>query len=473
MNDSNKNKLKKALGLFDLILLNIVAIVGLRWTANAASIGPGSIILWLLAMLVFFIPSALVVMDLASHRPREGGIYPWTREACGDFNGFICGFFYWVNNIIYYPNLLIFLSGIFLYVGGARFLHLETNSLYFAIFSLVLLWIAIISNIVGLKTGKWLQNIGSAGTWITALVLIILAGIAWKKFGIAQDFSQNIMPDFKDLTVWAVFSNLCFSFAGMELQGCMGEEIDEPGKNIPRAIFISGIAIVLIYIFSTLALMVALPANEINVISGIVQVIARVAEKVNLVWMGPVIALFLTIGGLGGCGAWLAGTARIPFTIGIDNYLPEWFARIHPRWGTPVNALLAQGIFSSLFIIMAAVGSKVKESYMLLLGATVILYFIPYVYMFIDFLILRKKDGEIIMKTPAILGYIGILTTVFAIAMAIIPPPETKNVLLYELKLLGGPVFFFILAYFLYSRGRKKKAKGKTADDKSFLEGNG
>lgn len=468
MPENEKQKLKRGMGLFDLVLFNIVAIVGLRWASLAAGAGPSSLVLWIGALILFFIPSALVVAELSSRYPQEGGVYVWTRKAFGEFEGFICGFCYWVNNLIYYPNLLIFLSLIFLYVGGARFLHLEKSAAYSAIFSLVVLWIAIIMNMVGLKTGKWLQNLGGLGTWIPAMLLVIGAGAAYYKFGSANQFAGVMMPNFTSLGTLSVFANLCFGFAGLELQATMGEEIENPRRNIPRAIFLSGIIIAGIYILATTSLLIILPFKDVNIISGVIQVIAKVGEKLSLLWIVPLIAFLMTAGGMGGCGAWLSGTARIPFVLGIDSYLPEWLGRVHPKWGTPANAIFTQGCFSTVFILMT-LGSKVSDAYHMLIDATMVLYFIPYIYMFLAFIALKLKKGEEIkdekedqnekppFNFPVWLGFIGLFTTALAIYLGIAPPDDVQNVGIYELKVIGGSLAFVFLGIIIYWVGKKKK----------------
>lgn len=500
MNTNETNKLKKGMGLFDLVLFNIVAIVGLRWTAVAAGVGPSSIIMWVAAMILFFIPSALVVIELSSRFPDEGGIYVWTREAFGEFEGYMCGFCYWVNNLIYYPNLLIFVSSVFLYVGGSKFLHLEKNSLYPVAFSLIVLWLAIGLNTVGLKAGKWVQNIGGLGTWIPATLLVIAGVIAWFRFGSANAFADNLLPDFKNMDIISTFATFCFGFAGLELLSCMGEEVQNPRRNIPRAIVISGVVIALIYILATSALLIILPSKDINIISGVVQVIAKVGEKLNILWIAPVIALLMTFGGIGGCGAWLSGTARIPFVMGLDKYMPAWLTKVHPKWGTPANAILAQGVVSTLFILMT-LGSNVKESYKMLVNATMLLYYIPYVYMFLAFIAikmkdlkrepddnLRENDGEINNETgnitrkgsgepvpnnngkkahfnfPVWLGVVGLITTVFAIFISLAPPPEALNVAEYEIKLIGGTMMFVVLGIVMFLWAQRGK---KVIDNKS------
>ena len=481
MQNNEKSKLKKGMGLFDLVLFNIVAIVGLRWTAVAAGIGPSSISMWIAAMILFFIPSALVVVELSSRFPDEGGIYVWTKVAFGEFEGYMCGFCYWVNNLIYYPNLLIFVSSVFLYVGGTKYLHLEKSSVYPVIFSLVVLWIAIGLNMVGMKSGKWVQNIGALGTWIPATLVVFAGVFAWFKFGPANAFAGKMIPDFKNMDIISTFATLCFGFAGLELLSCMGGEIRNPLKNIPKAVFTSGVIIALIYILATSALLVILPSKEVNIISGVVQVIARVGEKLNLLWIAPIVALLMTLGGVGGCGAWLSGTARIPFVMGLDKYMPAWLTKVHPKWGTPANAILTQGIVSTVFILMT-LGSNVKESYKMLLGATMLLYYIPYIYMFLAYIFIKIKDikgEEVTFPQGATsddnsgakeesteikeqtkekkhfnfsiwLGFVGLITTAFAIFISLAPPPEAKSVLEYETKVIGGTVSFIVIGIIMF-----------------------
>lgn len=478
-----KEKLSRSLGLFDLVMFNVVAIVGLRWTAKAAHIGPSAILLWLGAMAFFFIPSALTVAELSRKIPAEGGIYVWTKEALGEFHGFICGFFYWVNNLIYFPNLLMFVAGVALYIFGPSLVKgYQDNSIYTAAVTLSVLALVVIMNIFGMKTAKWLQNLGSLGSWVPAGVLIVMGVIAYVKFGPANTFTAATLKPKFDLGILSLFSTLCFAFAGMELQSCLSGEVKNPEKNIPKAILLSGAAIALIYILCTSSLLVALPADKINIISGVPQVVMDVAGKINLLWLAPIVALFMTLGGLGGCGAWLAGTARIPYVIGIDKYLPEWLGHIHPKYKTPVNALVLMGVVSALFSLMAAIGSSVRETYDVLVDATTVLYLIPYLYLFISFIILKNKkpggnksigpDDDITdgaqkepgesttakdLNFPVGLGYVGAVTTLTAIILALYPPSDTPNILVYELKVGGGVLIFAVIALVLFALGSRKK----------------
>src|SRR5262249_27674678 len=167
-------KLVRALKLRDLILFNLVAVLGLRHLGTTAKFGPGSLLMWLLGALLFFIPQGLAVIELSSRFPREGGIYFWTRRALGEGHGFLCGWCYWINNVLYYPNLLISTAVIATYIVGKGESGLGENWTYVLPVTLAALWFAAGVNIVGLRTGKWLQNAGGFGTYVPGALLILL-----------------------------------------------------------------------------------------------------------------------------------------------------------------------------------------------------------------------------------------------------------------------------------------------------------
>src|SRR6202521_3696600 len=155
----------------DIVLFNVAAIVGMRWVALAAANGPSSLFLWVLAALVFFVPQGFAVIALASAIPEEGGLYVWTSKAFGPRHGFLAGWLYWASNILYFPTLTLSPVVFPLYIFGLKFAPLEQSPTYTAAGSLLLLGIALLLNIIGLKSGRWLQNIGGLATWLPAVAL--------------------------------------------------------------------------------------------------------------------------------------------------------------------------------------------------------------------------------------------------------------------------------------------------------------
>ena len=215
---------------------------------------PSSISLWLLALILFFIPQGVAVIHLSKKYPVEGGVYEWAKIEFGDFHGFVAGWCYWANNLVYYPSLLISVAAIAPFIiPGIR--TPTSDKFFIAAVSRVILWIAIGFNVVGVKIGKWVQNIGAIGTFVPILIIAGLAGVIIY-FGRSQtQFSViNIWPTKLDYGTLSFWSSMCFALAGLELASVMSGEIVEAEKSIPKATYLSGIGIVFVYLVGTIAL---------------------------------------------------------------------------------------------------------------------------------------------------------------------------------------------------------------------------
>ncbi len=461
-------KLLKTLGLRDIVLLNVTAIVGLRWISLAAAGGNSSMVLWFAALGLFFLPQAFAVIELTRRLPGEGGVYLWTKTAFGDFHGFMSGWCYWTNNLVYFPNLLVYVAGISVFVAGSGYQAVGENKIYVVCFSLAMLWAVMIFNVLGLRLGRWVHNLGGVGTWMAGAALIVFGCIALFRFGLANpmpadSFFAGILTGDK-LSFWA---SMCFGFAGLELASVLAGEVKDAQRTIPRAVILSGVVIAVIYVIGTFALLVALPASEISIVAGILQGIASVAHKVGFGWASNIIALFITLGGMGGLMAWFTGAARIPFVAGVDKYLPEKFGKIHPKYGTPYVAVVVQGLIATLFIIMSFIGSTVEEAYLILIDTTLLVYFIPYVYIFLAYIVLRMRgtsDSNVVTvpKSHALaylLGVCGFATAVAAMVFSLIPSADVGNVLLYETKVVGGFLMFVVVGAVIYWSKSRKQAR--------------
>src|SRR5262245_154927 len=192
--------LVRALKLRDLVLFNLVAVLGLRHLGTTAKFGPGSLLMWLIAAVFFFIPQGLAVIELSSRFPKEGGIYFWTKRALGEGHGFLCGWCYWINNVLYYPNLLISAAVIATFLAGYDATELIDSWTYVLPVTLGTLWTAVVINIVGVSTGKWLQNAGGVGTYIPGLILILLGVYGVMTASPANELSlATLKPDLNNL----------------------------------------------------------------------------------------------------------------------------------------------------------------------------------------------------------------------------------------------------------------------------------
>jgi amino acid transporter len=459
-----QGQLHRSLGVRDIVLINIAAVLGVRWLSTAAQMGPSSIALWVLAVLIFFIPCSLTVMELSSRQPGEGGLYLWTKSAFGESHGFIAGWAYWVNNVFYFPSLLMFLAGAFLFIGGERWLPLGDSALYNVAFALLLIWIVIGINIIGVERAKWIASMGAFAAIAVFIVLAITGTWTWVAHGSATQFSAaSLVPDVSNFTTLTFFATMTFAFAGMELAPAMAGEIKDPKRSIPRAIIISGLVIALVYVVGTSLVMVAVPEGQVSVITGIPQAFATIGEQISLPWLGALGGILLVIASTGGLGAWVTGVARIPYVIGIDRYLPSDLGKTHPKYGTPHVSLITQGIVVSLIILAASAGATIQEAYILLLDLSIILYFIPFLYMFAALPILRRRaggDNEGVTLVPLgsagpwVFGGLGFVATMLSVVLAFIPPAGTSNPGLFVVKIAASTLLFIAVRLGFYWRGR-------------------
>jgi amino acid transporter len=451
------------MGFWDVVLFFVAAVVGLRWIATAAAVGPSSLVVWLIAFVAFFIPLAFTVVELSARYPEEGGLYIWVKRAFGPFAGFIAGWMYWTSNLVYFPGLLYFSAGNALFMGGPSWQALSASETYFIIASLGGLGLALGLNLVGLGVGKWLHNAGGIGTWVPVGLLVGMGALAWARFGPAQDFGLvTLVPSIgvKELVFW---STIAFGFGGFEAASFMSEEIVDARRTIPRAIAVAGIIITGIYVLGTAAVLLAVPPGDVSSLQGIMQAIARTGDRVGLPAAGPVAAFLITIGNIGGVGAWLASTARLPFVAGLDRFLPPAFGRLHPRWGTPYVALIVQAAGAAVFVVLGQLGTNVKGAYDFLVGLGVISYFIPYLLMFAAMIKLQGEPAPAgIMRVPGgrpvaiVLASVGLATTAISIVLAALPPEDATDATLAVLKVVGSGVALLVIGVILYARARGK-----------------
>src|SRR6266436_5056833 len=281
------------MGFWDVLLFNIATVLGPRWIAAAAHNGTSSISLWVLAAVFFFVPSAMVINELSSRFPEEGGLYMWAKEAFGDFHGFVAGWTYWIYTIFYFPGLLLASAAMSGYVAGSGGAALAQDRTFLLAGSFVLLFVAVILNIIGLNVGKWLQNAGGISTYVPLLMLVGIATVLWFQHGSVTHFTwANMMPHWSWDTV-NFWSQIAFAFAGLELVSEMSAEIRDPRRTLPRAVVAAGAPIAL--------------------------------EDI-------------------------AGQVAVPFVVGIDRYLPKAFGKIHPRWKTPHVSIIVQAVVSGAIL---------------------------------------------------------------------------------------------------------------------------
>jgi glutamate:GABA antiporter len=485
--------LVRALGRRDLVLLFVVAVFNLNVVPSIAANGGVTVWLWIISLLLFFWPQGIAVIELAHRYPGEGGVYLWAKEVFGDFHGFLSGWCYWTNNMLYVPTVMLYFVGVSVYALGPNHQSLADNKLFAAVASLTLLALLTLFNILGLGVGKWINNLGAIGTFIAAAVLIGLGIVVWSRFGTtltAADFKIPSDPRF----VLNSFGVICFGLVGLELASVMGDEIQDPRRTLPGAVAWGGVLSGALYVGATLTLLIAVGKN-VNVLQGIVQAVTHMAGRVGLNWITIPFALMLSLSIAGIGSAWMGGSARIPFVAGLDSYMPSWLGKVHPRYATPYAALIVQAVVSGLLVIgnffgwwvwdklaaMLALPPRfymspagVSEVFQMLLSMAVVLQLVPFLYAFAALVKFATTEsapkGQYSRTTMFLAGLSGFLTTILGIALVFFPAQQITSLWRYELWMVGGTLFFVGLAaffFFVYGSRKAPKERHSLAQDVS------
>jgi amino acid transporter len=276
--------------------------------------------------------------------------------------------------------------------------------------------------------------------------------------------AESVTPDLGDWSKLNLWASIAFAFAGLELCAVMGDEVRDPRRTLPRSIYISVPLIAFLYVAGTASILWLIPSDEVNIVSGPLQAIAIGTGKIGagLLWVAPLAALLYVIGNVGGVGAWLTGPARVAFVIGLDRYFPPAFGRVHPRWQTPYVAILVQAVLDTVFLLLYVLGkgTTVEKAYLIILDTMLLVYFVPFIYLFLCYLTVRWKEaadrgGAGARVAPALIGLSGLALTLLAMIIATVPPADTAQPWLFRLKVIGGAAFFVVVGGLVYWRGRR------------------
>ncbi len=455
--------LKRSLRFRDLTLFYIVTILSLRWIATAAAAGPGTLVVWVLALLGLFVPLAASVLALAAQYPDEGGLYIWTREAFGDRTAFLAAWTYWMSNLPYFPAILYFGAGSVLVAFGRRGNALAASPAWYMGFAVF--WLAVIMalNVRGIESGKWLNNICSVGNWLPILILVVLAFAYLRHHDSATRFTAASMTPHLGLRNAIFWSTIFFAFAGCEAGSFMGDEIENSRRVLPRALFIAGSIIAVAYIAGTAAMLIALPGSAVSGVDGFMRGIEHLAASLSISWIVPLVAALITLSAVGGAAGYLSATSRLPFVAGIDRYLPAAFGSIHPRYRTPWVALIVYGSAGIFTAILGQAGTSVRGAYDVLVSMSVITMFIPYLLLFAALIRLVRRGALTRFPLPGggrlavVLAAIGFCCTAATIVLCTIPGPEDTNPSLSVAKVLLSTLTIVVTGLAVFAIGRRRR----------------
>jgi amino acid transporter len=422
---------KRELGLWDLVLTQIVFVVGSSWVGTAAKLGPSQSVYWLLAIILFYLPLAAVVIFLNRLMPLEGGLYQWAKFGFNEFTGFIVGWNLWLLGISVMAGTGLVIATNLFYAIGPAAAWLPGNRIFVGALNGALVAAMILVTIRGLSLGKWVHNVGGILLLATygALILLPFVARAAGKLPHYRPIEFTLPPP--TLFSLNIFSKISLgALAGFEYVAILAGESRVPEKNIARSVVIAAPVIALMFILGTSSVMAFTGFNELDLIGPVPQALragvnafgiagSTVAAIAILMMAGRAIALL---------SIYFTGNTRLPMVAGWDNILPRWFAKLHRRYKTPVNSILFVGAVTMLFAIGSLVGVGAQEAFQLIDNAAGLFYAIAYLVLFaIPVFGLR----EISARAPLwlrISAVIGALVTFLYIGFTVVPivPVESR-----------------------------------------------
>lgn len=348
--------------------------------------GPGSITLWLLAALLFGVPLASAVAALMAKYPGAGGLYTWTRNDFGPAHGFLSFWVYWVGIAFWFPSAAVFYLSSSAYTFGYTYAYLADSRAFILCGSLAAIWIALGTNLVGMKTGKWIENCGAIAVALLCALLIAAAAVHWKHVGSATAIHVIPKMNGSTATFWAA---IAFGITGAEYFGMMGAEIRSPERTIKPAVWLATAFVAVFYAAATWALLVLLRPEAISEIRGLADAGEAAARVFAQPWTAALIGLFLLVQAFGAFGGVGAAVSRMPFAAGADRLLPDAFGRVHPHWHTPHIALLILGLVSSGLLLLTQLGDTMSSG-ISGNGVTHAYWWLPAVYLYLH----QRLEGE-------------------------------------------------------------------------------
>lgn len=451
-----------SLNVFLLTIINIATILSIENWAFLAEYQFSSLFYMILTLFAFFIPVALVSAELASAWPERGGIFIWVREAFGQRLGLFAVLLLWISNLVWFPTILSYFSVTFSYAFAAW----DIDPLWLHFLSIALIAASVVlCQRFGLKFMGKLSSIAfGLGTLLPGL-LIIFGGFYWLYS------SQPILIECSWKTFWPNFSrmdNLVFltgvliSFSGLEINAIHAKEVENPQKNYPRAIFLSGIVIFLFSLLGTFSIGIAVPREQVELVSATIEALSLYLNFFGFGKMLPFVAFLIGIGGIGGMTVWIAGsnegllTALQQGDFGFKTFAN--FRKNHSYRLMSLQALLALALSSVGFIM-----PDMNGFYWILTALCSQLYLFMYMLMFSAAIVLRikKPDAYRPYRVPGstpfmcLIAGLGFLSSFFGLAISFFPPSQIEigSQFVYESFFIVVWTLLFLAGLFV---GRRK-----------------
>lgn len=447
------------LGTFALVMLITSAIDNIRNLPSTALFGSAIIFFFIFAAIVFLIPAALVSAELSTAWDKKNGIYHWVKLAFGNKAALLAIWLQWINTLVWFPTILSFIAATAVYLIDPS---LAQNKIYLISVILGTFWLLTWLNLKGIHVSAKFTSICTMMGMVTPILLIIVMAVVWLALGKPLQIhftAHDMLPSLSHTNNWISLTAIMTAFLGMELAVVHIKHVRHPQKTFPKALGISVVFILTTMILGALAIAFVLPANQINLVNGVMQAFTQFFEAYHMAWFIPLITVMLVIGSLGGMTSWIISPAKGLLQAAEDGFLPAFFSKEN-KHGVASKLLILQAIVVTLVCLAFLLMPSVNGSYWLLTDLSTQMYMLMYVLMFASAICLKYKfahqprpfavpGGKIGMW---IVGLLGLTGTIMTLVVGFFPPDgiNVGGALHYELVFTCGIVALLLPVLFIW-----------------------
>ena len=452
--------LRKELGLGDLVMAQVLCVVGSTWVGIAAKLGRSHVAFWLGAMLLFYVPLAVVVIYLNRMMPLEGGLYQWAKSGLGEMAGFLTAWNLWVYAVIVTGAIIFVIPTDLGYILGAPGAWIPASKLATLVLTGgVMAGITLVA-IRGLDIGKWLHNVGSIG--VMAAYVILLGLPLWALLRGTITHYEPIPWQLPPLSWFglAIFGQMTVgALSGFEYVAVLAGETKNPERTIGRATIIAAPIIAAMFILGTSAVLAFVPIDKINLIGPIPQVLSLGFGATGAGTIAAAIAILLITGRtIANSSIVFTATTRMPMVAGWDDLLPRWFTTLHPRYRTPINSILFVGLVALAFGAVGIAGVGEQEAFQLLENAAGIFYGLTYLVMFVIPIVGMRHANPKPSLWLRIASISGFAVTALYVVLSIFPIIDVTSWLSFAAKISGVVIGLNLAGLFLYLLAHRRRA---------------
>jgi len=453
---------RKELGLRDLALTQILFIIGLTWVGAAAKLGPAHVVFWLLAITLFYVPSAVVVIYLNRLMPLEGGLYQWAKLGFSEAAGFMVAWNLWLYVITNTSEIGLQLTTNLAYALGPSGAWISSNKWLITLTSLLVIALLVVVSTVGLSVGKWVHNVGGIIMLTIFAVLLVLPFVL-----VARGEMREFHPLATAMPVFSLFSlnilgKLGFgALGGFEYVAILAGECRSPARTIGRSVMVAAPLIAIMFIFGTSSVLAFVRPDQIDLIAPIPQVLSLGFKTFGVAALVvPVALALLIVLRIAQASVNFTGLTRLPMVAGWDHLMPRWFTKLHPRFKTPVNSILFVGIVTVVMGSLSLIGVGQQESFQLLFNVGGIFYALTYLVMFAIPLFGLRSQSPAPPWWLRVASASGLLMTLLYVTLSIFPIIDVKSNSAFTIKVAGVIVAANIVGIGIFAAARARRARG-------------